>query len=115
MYQTGMRKGWAYNIPTKFKDTFFNKYPGGKELEWRYRLKKQLSLRSMGDGSHDAPEDTKRLEQRDKIITGIYNDFIKSERKLSAWLEEKGVPLSREMVGVVVGKYKENAVVVGNG
>jgi len=48
LYQNGVKKGWEYKIPTKFKDYFFNKYPGGAEFEMRYRAKKRKSLESMG-------------------------------------------------------------------
>lgn len=109
MYQKGMRKGWAYNVPTKFRDTFFNIYPGGDEFEARYRAKKLKALQSMGAGNiGGVPEETKRLEQRDRIIAGIYKDFIKSERKLSAWLGTQEVPLSNVQVHLIAAKYAAN-------
>jgi hypothetical protein len=47
LYQNGVKKGWEYKVPSKFKGNFFNKYPGGKEFEMKYREKKRLSLESM--------------------------------------------------------------------
>lgn len=109
LYQLGMRKGWAYKVKTNFRDRFFNKYPGGDEFEQRYRKKKLLSLQQMGIGSQkEEPEETKRLEQRDKLIYFIYNELGKTFSKTSKLLDRANVPLSDEMIRKICGKYTEN-------
>jgi len=63
LYQNGVKKGWEYNIPTRLKDYFFNRYPGGSAFESLYRAKKKKSLESMGLVPEEAvPENTKELE-----------------------------------------------------
>jgi len=49
LYQAGIRKGWSYNISSKHRDRFFNKYPGGKEFEDKYRKQKFKAIREMDD------------------------------------------------------------------
>lgn len=109
LYQLGMRKGWAYKVKTNFRDRFFNKYPGGDDFEQRYRKKKLLSLQQMGvSKQQEEPEETKRLEQRNKIILFMYNNCFKSYGKLSKALNGAGVPLSKEHLWKICGDMKEN-------
>jgi len=44
LYRRGIKKGWSYNINTRFRDWYFNKYPGGKNFEIKYKAKKSRSL-----------------------------------------------------------------------
>lgn len=68
LYQHGVKKGWEYKIPSKFKDYFFNIYPAGKDFELRYRLKKKLALETMDDSTPEASEDSKFMLQRNYLI-----------------------------------------------
>jgi hypothetical protein len=104
LYQIGIRKGWGYNIKTKMNANFYNIYPGGKDFEWRYRLKKQLSLREI-EVKEEKEEDKWKVE-RDLMIKGLYSE-INSFRKLSKKLKEWGVNLSHVQLSFLVkGKDK---------
>ena len=104
LYQIGIRKGWGYPLPTKQVANFYNIYPLGKDFEWRYRLKKQLSLRE-NDFTKEK-EEHKWKKQRDSVVSGLYSE-IKSLRKLSAKLKEWNVALSPHQIGFIVKKEKK--------
>ncbi len=101
LYQIGLRKGWGYPLRTKQVVNFYNIYPAGKDFEWRYRLKKQLSLRD-SDVTIEK-EEHKWKKQRDSMITGLYSEY-NSLRKLSAHLKEWNVTLSPHQIGFIVRK-----------
>lgn len=108
MYQEGMRKGWAYKVKTKFRDTFFNKYPGGDGFEARYRKKKLIALQSMGAGTPGSiPEDTKWMKWGYILINWLHNTQFKSYPKLTKALNDMGVGLSQTQVWNICGKGKE--------
>jgi len=108
LYQTGMRKGWAYNVKTGFRDKFYGHYPGGDEFEKRYRAKKLVALQTMGVGVNpEKIEDSKRTKQRDKLIYYLYKEFGKTFANTSRLLEKAGVPLDDSMVRLICGKYSE--------
>lgn len=104
LYQLGIRKGWGYGIRTHQTANFYNIYPGGDDFEWRYRLKKQLSLRETE--KTEKSEEGKYKKQRDLIIAGLYEE-INSLRKLSAGLKKFGVSLSPRAIGMIVNKFKK--------
>ena len=111
LYQNGVKKGWEYKIPSKFKGNFFNKYPGGKEFEMKYREKKRLSLESMetttpneGTGGNNFTENALRTQQ---IIMEAH-ERLKSYAKVS---EEYGIPRSTaHRIGQMGYKRRESAV-----
>jgi len=103
LYKMGIRKGWGYGIRTGQTANFYNIYPGREDFEWRYRLKKQLSLREMGE--KEKSEESKYKKQRDLIICGLYKE-IDSLRKLSAKIKEWGFTLSPRAIGDIVNKQK---------
>jgi len=105
LYQIGLRKGWGYPISTKQKVNFYNIYPDGKDFEWRYRLKKQLSLRESDIVKEK--EEHRWKKQRDSIVKGLYSE-INSLRKLSSKLKEWNVTLSPHQIGFIVKKEEEN-------
>jgi len=41
VYQAGVRKGWGFNIKTRFRGRFGSKFPGGEEFEKAYLKKKK--------------------------------------------------------------------------
>lgn len=116
LYLRGKAKYFSYAKPTirKAKGKFFVKeiegFEGGVPYETfnikAYLAKKDAAFRS--NGEKEEPEETKYMKQRDLIIKGLYNQFIKSHRKLSAWLESVGVGLGSRAVGDIVGKITEN-------
>jgi len=103
LYQIGVRKGWGYNLRTKQKVNFYNIYPGGKDFEWRYRLKKQLSLREIDVKVEK--EEHKWKKERDLLIKGLYVE-TPSLRKLSTKLKEWGITLSHVQLSFIL-KAKE--------
>jgi len=105
LYQIGLRKGWGYPLPTKQRANFYNIYPDKKDFEWRYRLKKQLSLRD--NEKTEKTEAHRWKKQRDSIVSGLYTE-IKSLRKLSAKLKDWNVTLSPHQIGFIVRKNKKN-------
>jgi len=104
LYQIGIRKGWGYFLPTKERTNFYNKYPGGDDFEWRYRLKKQLSLREVGEV--EVKEEHKWKKQRDILINHFYS-IEKSLRKLSTKLKEMKISISAQELGTIVKQVKE--------
>jgi len=110
LYQNGMKKGWSYNIPTNFKDSFSNRYPGGDEFEARYRKKKLLSLQSMGISGEDLKKKEERgTRPRDILIRYLYNNHIKSTRKIATLLTDLGLPLSYVQVANIIKNKEEPA------
>lgn len=101
LYQLGLRKGWGYNVATKQRVNFYNVYPGGKDFEWRYRLKKQLSLRDGQEKDKKKKQESKWKFQRDTLIVGLYNE-LQSLRKLSDKLKEFGLRISPVQIGLIV-------------
>ncbi len=106
LYQMGLRKGWGYNISTSKRVNFYNIYPAGKDFEWRYRLKKQLSLVEMDKEKEKPDEESKYKLQRDVMIKGLYED-MKSLRKLSKKLKDFGFNLSPMQLSVIVKQKKK--------
>lgn len=105
LYQIGLKKGWGYPIKTPLNANFYNVYPGGKDFEWRYRLKKQLSLRD--SEAEEVKEEHKWKVQRDKIVEGIYSE-LKSQAKVSEKLKGWGVELSQKAVSNILHGNKGN-------
>ncbi len=107
LYQIGIRKGWGYPVKTKQNVNFYNIYPAGKDFEWRYRLKKQLSLRD--SDTSEKNEEHRWKQQRDLIVTGLYSE-VNSLRKLSTKLKEWKVTLSPHQIGAIVKKETKQSV-----
>lgn len=108
LYQIGIRKGWGYNLKTKQNANFYNIYPGGKDFEWRYRLKKQLSLQDVD--VVEVKEEHKWKKERDLMIKGLYKE-IPSLRKLSKKLKEWEVSLSHMQLSFILkGKEDEDFI-----
>lgn len=107
LYQIGVRKGWGYAIPTRQMVNFYNIYPGGVDFEWRYRLKKQLSL--IESNTEEEKEEHKWKNQRDLLIKYLY-DEIKSLRKLSDKLKGIGISLTSSQLGYILKQMKEKSM-----
>ncbi len=114
LYRAGLRKGWNYNLQkTREKGWFFEKYPGGEELEKIYRKKKWDSLKEI-DKKKEIEKEDKYIEQRNKIIAYLYKNQIKSYRKAASWLKEAGVDINYSTVKDICGKINgKEGVVLG--
>lgn len=76
LYQRGVRKGWGYNIGTRLRDRFFNKYPGGKEFEATYREMKHKAIRNM---------DEEEIKKKDDYMTrfALMCKYLKEKHDVS--------------------------------
>ncbi|MEM4325862.1 MAG: hypothetical protein QXU40_00990 [Candidatus Pacearchaeota archaeon] len=99
LYQIGLRRGWGYSIATTERVNFYNVYPGGRDFEWRYRLKKQLSF--MESDFIKEKDDSKFRIQRDLIIRSLYEE-LKSAEEVSKRLKKAGVSMSAAQVRYIV-------------
>jgi hypothetical protein len=105
LYQIGLRKGWGYPIKTKEGVNFYEIYPSGIDFEWRYRLKKQLSLK---DNEQDVKkEEHKWKRERDLLIKELYSK-TNSLRQLSLNLREIGIFISANQIGEIVRGVNKN-------
>lgn len=106
LYQIGVRKGWGYPIKTKQKTNFFNIYPGGKDFEYRYRLKKHLELQEMD--KEPEKEEHKWKKQRDAAIRMLQSETNLTQMQISNKFKAVGYPISQAMIADIVGKKVEN-------
>jgi len=114
LYQIGLRRGWGYPIATRQIVNFYNIYPGGKDFEWRYRLKKQLSLREIGEEEEESYEDENKWKlQRDLILKKLYSEK-KSLRKVSSWIKESGFYLSPRHIGEIIKQIEKKIIQKSN-
>lgn len=107
LYQHGVKKGWEYKIPTKFKDYFYNKYPGGKDFELRYRLKKKLALESMEKSSDEPAEESKFMLQRDYLIRYCNEKLGISIRSMENEFREMPFPLKKSQYHTILAENVE--------
>lgn len=121
LYLRGRTKYFSYAKPriTKARGKFFIK----RTEEWKtgipyatfnmqaYLAKKAAAFATGSDSEEDKEESKYKL-QRDLIIKGMYEDFIKSYRKLAEWLETKKVAVGYRTIGSIVGETAENTDIV---
>jgi len=116
LYLRGKTKYFSYSRPKirMAKGRFFviknDKWKAGIpyatfDME-AYSEKKSKAFAS-NIGKKEEDEDNKFYIQRNLIIKHMYLTQIHSHRKLSAWLEQAGMPLSGVQVGKIVGKAVE--------
>lgn len=108
LYQAGLRKGWNYVIPTRFKSTFPKKFPGGDEMEKLYRQKKYKSLVESENLMMKPEEDSRRLRERNEMVVAFASALKLGNKKLSAFLKTKGIQLSPTQIQVIRTKYARN-------
>ena len=106
LYQLGMNKGWSYPVKTRFRDKFFNKYPGGKSFEQKYRRRKLQSIREMDEEEKKAGEE-KYLRQRDILINILYERPNMSYTKVAKLIKSYGGQMDKSRVGQIVQRYHE--------
>lgn len=105
LYQIGLRKGWGYPLKTKERVNFYNKYPAGDDFEWRYRLKKQLSLRE--ESIDKKEEETKYKNDRDLLISFLKDKLKLSSRKMSEFLDKIGIKMSHVQINNIDSNLKK--------
>lgn len=101
LYQIGIRKGWGYPLRTNQVVNFYNLYPAGKDFEWRYRLKKQLSLREVGKEEENVH---KWKKQRNICVKALY-EVIKDQKKVSESLKNVGFNLSQPQISSILKDF----------
>lgn len=72
LHQIGMKKGWGYPINTSEVGRFFNKYPGGKVFEEKYREKKLKSLNMMEFNPVKIRNEEKLQTEKMKALYTLY-------------------------------------------
>lgn len=113
LYQSGVRKGWSYDIRTKNKGNFYDNFPKKSEdpivkaFYAAYLRKKRSSLVESED-SADNPVEVGRSEQ--KFHDAIY--FLREVKglsflKIQKTLKELGIEYSDAMIGKIYAKEKE--------
>ncbi len=117
LYLRGKTKYFSYSKPyiSKAKGRFFLKrythplyaLPYETFEMDAYLKKKEQAFRESEKKEDD--EENKYLVQRNLILNGLYKDFIKSHKKLEAWLESHGVRLDATVIGKTLIKIRKNA------
>lgn len=107
IYQIGMKKGWSYPIPCRFKGNFYSKFPAGEAFEQAYLSKKRKSLREMGNVFAEPEDKTYKVEE---IVLNAYKSN-NSYRKTAEFIKKKyNMPISHMMVSVIVKRLMEKAL-----
>jgi hypothetical protein len=117
LYRLGVKSGWSYKVPSKFKGNFYGKYPGGDEFEKVYRAKKAKSLDDMG------MENMPSLNKYDKqAILNEKHKVILAKTLIAAYSSYRKAGEAAERMGLGVapstllawskGKIEENALPV---
>lgn len=115
LYLRGKTKYFSYAYPKirKAKGEFYVKkndeFKTGIPYE-TFNLKAYLDKKDAAfkrSENQEKSEESRYKLQRDLIIKGLYNQYIKSYRKLSEWLEAQGVALGRTLVGNICGETTE--------
>lgn len=107
LYQIGIRKGWTYAVPTRFKGRFTKAFPGGEVFEKAYR-KKKWDMLVESEKEIEKPEiESKHLQQRDLIIYNFVKQRNLSMRKAEVALREIGIDISYGQVAEIMRKVAE--------
>lgn len=96
LYQTGVRKGWSYPIKTKLTVNFFEKYPGGKAFEDKYRKKKYDSFKDEGEKTvsqaeymRNARARAEELYEQNKTHSEIAKILGVGRTTVTMWLRDR--------------------------
>lgn len=94
------KKDYNYNvIKSRFRGRFPNKYTVNEEL---YRRKKAEALKR-----RDKRTKSERfIEQRNKLLYGIYKDFGLSLSKLVTFCKLNAVQLKKTQISTIIAKFK---------
>lgn len=99
LYQHGIKKGWKYSVRTRFKDRFYDKFPGGDKYMKAYLQKKEKAFQEI-----EVEQEEQRYEiykgERDKIIVGNRKKHFKTNVEVSKWLlEDCNMKITPQHVG----------------
>lgn len=94
------KKDYNYNvIKSRFRGRFLEKYTVDEEV---YRTRKSEALKKR----ERRTKSEKYIEQRNKLLYGIYKDFGLSLSKLAIFCKLYGVSLSKPQIGRLIAKFK---------
>ena len=107
LYQAGVRKGWSYPIKTKLTTNFFEKYPGGKAFEDKYRKKKYDSFKDEGERVEEVLGKTDHIKRlvRKKADEGL------THQQISDFCNELGIEIKRSRVTQLLKGYKPQIII----
>lgn len=110
IYQSGIKRGWSYNMNTRFKGNFYNKFPGdskeSKEFQKAYDAKKRRALIEM-DKEPEKTENSKYLDQRNTVIT-LFKEYGKLTGKdLENMFKKEKMDLSARNITQIVADYRK--------
>ena len=100
--QHGMRKGWSYNIPSKRSIPFPPVYPGGDEVEKKYRAKKLKSIKEFTTQDPGKEEENRFKQQRDRILWILRHNRKMSYKKISEELKARGTVMDKTSIAQIV-------------
>lgn len=103
LYMRG-KKTYSYKVKSHFIGRFYGKYTVNEDA---YRKKKQDALWLIENDENQTKTGQKYIEQRNKIIKMIYNEFKVSKTHLAGLFARYQVGLSREQIGTIAGKRGE--------
>jgi hypothetical protein len=109
LYRMGMKKGHSYCVPTRFKDWFFGKYPGGAEFEKRYRLKKQMSLTQPVEVTPQDKRTERYANDRNKYIRSWIHHSKLSVKEFNKVLRGYGHEMTEDNIRKIMREGTEQA------
>jgi len=96
------KKLFKYNIRTKFRGRFYNKYMVNEQ---EYRVLKGVELNE----TMPFKEQThKWIIQRDKLVYAIYKNFIKNVSEVGIWCKKNDIELNVKSIEHIITEYKAN-------
>lgn len=112
LYQIGIRKGWTYAVPTRFKGRFTKAFPGGEEFEKAYR-KKKWDMLVESEKELEKPEiESKERQDRYRFIFNLRKTNDWSTRETAKYLNSLGMPISHQQVAVICKKLEAEPIKV---
>ena len=102
----GIRKGWNYNVTTKYSIPFPNKY-ASKKFEREYLAKKQKSIRDFTKSVMKEEKENKFKHQRDVVIRILRKELGISYPEISKRLKESDVQLNKSALATIVRELNE--------
>lgn len=106
LYNIGLKRGWSYNVPTKFKDGFSGKFPGGDKFKNNYEAWKNKC--TMQDTKEEVKEN-KYKPQRDLAITALNKALNGNKKATARALIEVNYDITDAGVGKILRKVSEIA------
>jgi len=108
LFKMDRKKAYGYPINTRITGAFFNKYPGGKEIEEIYRRKKLDAFREIeGTLSGEKPTDkqaeklSKYVQQRYAVLSVLHEQTKLNWVEISKLLKRKGCSISPNQLSVM--------------